>query len=518
MANHNKMPNEAQENMTNNVTACPCIALKGDAETNYGYPSKANYCHKVEPAKPINLAYQGSVCLTGVFSTCPVYLGTWKGSLPPEIRGEASPKKKVSKRVWLWLFISIIGAGFLWVLTNPALRNTVFPPISVTEEAPRYILPSATKKTTTTSTPIATLTILNSPTDGGVQSNSEETATPSPTITHAIPTPGPFLKTPFGPFDSFIVHKVTSGESVTLLANMYDTSNEVIIAVNGLEQDYYFFGASTPRPTSDKPYQSPTPTISDSAAPTKRPTTTTRAIPTATKPSEITPTITKTPKPYETPEIWTTVLIRPGDILVILPGQKDVENLDRYQAVYTSQVVRVDDIARLYDLTADELRYINALGANDLIPAGRWLVIPYQEAGPPPTPVPTLAATIDFSYAITPPFGPAGEYILHMVREGENLSLIANRYHSGIEALRAANGFSAIYPGDVLVVLPGRIETEGIELFETLLVDQDISVQDLAAQMMVFQSDLSWFNGLEEDQIVPAGRWVIYLKPDDDGN
>lgn len=522
MAKRNETLNEPQEtttdNVTDKVTSCPYIALQGDSETYYGYPSKANYCHQVEPARPINLTYQGSVCLEENFNTCPVYLGTWKGSLPPEIRGEASPKKMVSKRFWLWLLLALIGIGLIWVLINPVMRNAIFPPIFATKEQPGFIIPSATYKPTTTPTPSAALAIPTTPTDEAAQFNREATATPSPTSTYSIPTPGPFLKTPFGPYDGFIVHKVASGESVTLLSNMYDTSNEVIIAVNGLEHDYYFFGASTPQPTTDKPYQSPTPTFSDSAAPTKRPTATRRAIPTATKPSDITPTITKTPTPYGTPEIWTTVLIRPGDVLVILPGQKDPENLDRYQAVYTSEVVRVDDIARLYNLTVDELRYINSLGSSDLIPAGRWLVIPYQEAGPPPTPMPTLAATIDFSYAITPPFGPTGEYVLHMVREGENITFIANRYHSRVEVLRAANGLSAIFPGDVLVVLPGMIDPEGIPMFETLLVDKDISVGDLAAQMSVFESDLLWFNSLEEDQIVPAGRWVIYPKPNEEGN
>lgn len=395
------------------------------------------------------------------------------------------------------------------------MGSAIFSAFSAPKENPNYVFPTATNTPTITSTPISALASVNTPTDEVAQSNGGPTATVTATPTFSVPTPGPFLSTPFGPYGSFVVHKVTEGESVPLIANRYETSNEVIIAVNGLEQDYYFFGARTPEPTSDKPYQSPTPTFSDSAAPTSPPTATKRAIPTATKPSEITPTITKTPTPYETPELWVTTLIRPGDVLVILPGQTDPEQVGQYRAVYISEVVKVDDIARMYSMTGDELRYYNSLGSGELIAAERWLVIPYAEAGPPPTPVPTLAATIDFSYAITPHFGPSGEYVLHMIRPGENITLIANRYHTTVDVLRAANGFFALQPGDVLVILPGRDDPTGIPMFDTLLVSEDISAGELAAQMRVFESDLLWFNGLEDDQILPAGQWVIYPKPDE---
>ena len=411
--------------------------------------------------------------------------------------------------------MTLLGLGLLLISMNPMIRDTVLQLFSPKQESFSYVFPTASNTPTNTSTPTSSQASVISQEAEEAQSIVEGTATPSLTPTLFVPTPGPFLQTPFGPYGSFIVHKVSAGESVTLLADRYETSNEVIIAVNGLEEDYYFFGASTPQPTSDKPYQSPTPTFDDSAAPTKHPTATTRAIPTATKPSEK-PTITTTPTPYETPEIWTTVLIRPGDVLVILPGQTDPEQVGQYRTVYLREVAKVDDVARLYGITVDELRYYNSLGPGELIAAERWLVIPHEEAGPPPTPVPTLAATIDFSFAITPHFGPSGEYVLHMIRPGENITLISNRYHTTADVLRAANGFTALQPGNVLVVLPGQDDPTGIPMFETFLVSEDIKAEELAAQMRVFESDLLWFNSLEEDEMVPAGRWVIYPKPDEE--
>ncbi|MBL7163077.1 MAG: LysM peptidoglycan-binding domain-containing protein [Anaerolineales bacterium] len=243
---------------------------------------------------------------------------------------------------------------------------------------------------------------------------------------------------------------------------------------------------------------------------TLRPTGTKPAIPSAT----VRATITLTPTPYETPDVWTTVLIHPGDILVILPGMKDPESAGQYQAIYFDRVQKTADLAHLYSLTVDELRYYNGLGPGELIAADRWIVVPFGGDGPPPTPAPTLLVTIDLSSAITPKFGPEGEYVLHMVRRGENLPQIAARYHTTEEVLHQANEFTSLQPGNVLVVLPGRSDPTGIKSFGTLLVEDDIPVGVLASQMKVFESDLVWFNGLEDDQIVVTGQWLIYPNPE----
>ena len=491
-----------------NLDSCPFVGLKNDPETSFSYASKSNYCHKVQPPEPVSISYQESACLTAAYKRCPIYSPDWDGPLPVEIRRKVSKERHYARRFLLLFLLCLLIAGVAWLFLSDFGSTSVFaifdPQDNVAGVSTQasYVVDSPTPSPQTVEAsgeePTATLGATNTP-----------SLTITPSATYPVSTPGPFLKTPFGPYDGFVVHQVASGESVSLLASMYDTSNEVIVAVNGLDETYYFFGARTPRPTSDKPYLSPTPTFSEDAEPTKRP-----AFATATTETNgAKPTKTLTPTAYKTPDVWTTTLIYPGDVLVILPGQKDLEEVRQYRAVYVDKVVRVEDFARMYDLTVDELRYYNSLGAGDLIPADRWLVVPHQEGSPPPTPAPTLAATIDFSHAITPRFGPSGEYVLHMVRPGENISLIAERYHTTVQVLQAANGFTGLNPGDVLVVLPGRSDPEGVRMFETFLVSEDIAVEDLAAQMRVFESDLLWFNQLEEGSIVPAGQWVIYPKP-----
>ena len=524
MANHHATDNEVREKRVvieaSNGVACPFIAQKGDPDTHYAFASAANYCHQVNPIEPIALSYQRTVCLTDKFNNCPVYLGTWKSSLPPEIRAEVVHQKRSLRRTWLWLLSALAAMVIIWILINPTLLAGWLPASSAAQEY-SYVLPTDSKTPTVTSTIQATLAVVPTSTGTNGQSLDYLTVTPSPTPSvFYVPTLGPFFMTPFGPHESFLIHRVHEGESVSKIAEMYDTSNDVIIAVNGLEGDYYFFGevTNTPGPVLTGPYISPTPTIDLTITPTKTipPEPTKPGIPTPTK--EWNPTITVTGTPYETPDVWTVVLVHPGDILVILPGVKDPLGVDRYQAIYIDTATKVDDLARFYDMTGDEFRYLNSLGPGSLIAVDRWIVVPYKDAGAPPTPHPTLIATIDFSKALTPRFGPTGEYVLHMVRPGESIPQIAAMYHTTEDVLDQANylanSFTPLQPGDVLVILPGRKEAKGVKLFGTLLVDEDIPIGELASTIRVFESDLTWFNNLEDDQIVPAGRWLIYPRED----
>ena len=499
-----------------NVHSCPYVGLKSDSETSFSYASKSNYCHKVQPPEPVGISYQGSICLTEEYKSCPIYLQDWDDPLPADIRRKVSKQRRLPRLLFLLFLLLLLVAGSVWWFLGGFGNPIVFPSFGQSEN------------TVVVSTQVSQVS--DSPTPSqqtGIGFFGDEqtptivaTNTPSMTLTSSatfsLPTPGPFAKTPFGPYERFLVHKVTSGESVSKIADMYNTTSEVIIAINRLVEDYYFFGETTPTSVSDLdgPYYSPTPTLPEGVNPTKTlPATATKpAIPTKTE--RVRSTKTLTPTPYETPNVWTTVLIHPDDTLVILPGVKDHETVDQYQAIYLHSVKKVEDLARLYGLTEDELRYYNGLQPGDVLLADRWLVVPFKSDGSPPTPVPTLMATIDFSLALTQKFGPQGEYVLHMVRVGENLPYIADLYHTTEEVLVQANEFDNLQPGDVLVVLPGRSNPQGIESFGTFLVEEDIPVGMLASQMKVFESDLVWYNGLEDDQVVEQGQWLIYPNPE----
>jgi hypothetical protein len=85
------------------------------------------------------------------------------------------------------------------------------------------------------STPTFTL----SPT---MTSTSTQTNTPTPAGTATF-TPGPALNTPFGSEDfKFIVHEVQPGESLTMLAQRFDTTVDVLWVINGLGERTLWVG------------------------------------------------------------------------------------------------------------------------------------------------------------------------------------------------------------------------------------------------------------------------------------
>lgn len=513
MANQTQPTDQMQDNQMNllarNGVKCPAIGLKKDSGTHYSFASKSHYCHQVKPSEPVNISFQDGVCLSANFANCPVYTEAWRGSLPIEIRGEAPPKKKSRSWWWVWLLLIPLVAILVWVGMNLFLSGRIPSLNLISQEPTSYPLAAMINTPVITATQTTIPAAIASPTATETAAGKVE-STPTASATLPFPTLGPFIKTPFGPFESFVIHQVAAGESVGKIADIYNTTTDVIIAVNRLVEDYYFFGETTP--TSDPaltPYYTWTPTFSPADA---QSTPTKPFIPTETRRPGGKPT--HTPTPYLTPDVWTTVLIHPGDILVILPNVKDHSGANQYQAIYISIAQKVDDLANLYNLTPDELRYINDLGPGELIASERWIVVPYGGAGPPPTPVPTVLATIDISFALTPRFGPAGEYLLHMVRPGDNVPQIAALYHTTEDVLRQTNEVLDLQPGDVLVVMPGRIDPEDIRPFGTVLIEEDIPVGILASQMRVFESDLVWYNGLEDDQVVLAGQWLIYPNPE----
>jgi len=79
------------------------------------------------------------------------------------------------------------------------------------------------KKNTKTIEPPAAVLI------GIPSETTTSTPTPRPTGTKpATLTPGPAFETPFGPDQSYLLHRVSEGESYAQIAEMYDTSTEVL--------------------------------------------------------------------------------------------------------------------------------------------------------------------------------------------------------------------------------------------------------------------------------------------------
>jgi hypothetical protein len=124
---------------------------------------------------------------------------------------------------------------------------------------------------------------------------------------------------------------------------------------------------------------------------------------------------------------------------------------------------------------------------------------------------PTLMPTAPSFRTLETPIGRNTQLIIHQVREGESLELIARLYATTIEAIRAIN-YSIPSPLLInsLVVVPYELtNVELLPAFQAFQVPADISVEVLAQQMNVDPSLLKQYNQLNDGEILKSGDWLL---------
>jgi hypothetical protein len=75
--------------------------------------------------------------------------------------------------------------------------------------------------------------------------------------------------------------------------------------------------------------------------------------------------------------------LHPDMILVIVPSLKENLVYPLFHPIFIDQDATVSSIAEVYSVTSDDLRRYNSLGEGDILPGGRWIVIPINRT---PTP------------------------------------------------------------------------------------------------------------------------------------
>ena len=121
----------------------------------------------------------------------------------------------------------------------------------------------------------------------------------------------------------------------------------------------------------------------------------------------------------------------------------------------------------------------------------------------PPTPGPGLFT----------PFGPQGEYLLHQVKFGDNLPNLAKQYQTDRDVIVASNSMltnQALQPDQVIVIMPGRMDSFGVDDLLVLFLEQDTPIEDLASSFGVTPEELRYYSDLGPGGIVPGGRWLIF--------
>lgn len=77
-----------------------------------------------------------------------------------------------------------------------------------------------------------------------------------------------------------------------------------------------------------------------------------------------------------TNELTPGIFIQPDMVLVILPGVTDAAGLSVLHPVFLDQDASLSELSVLYDVSESDLREYNSLGEGDLIPGGRWIIVP----------------------------------------------------------------------------------------------------------------------------------------------
>ena len=212
---------------------CPHLGLVDDPKTRMQFPNSCQACHRADPPQPVVLTHQRTFCLAQAHTECEGFSTGWPEGFPRQLRNKHCPRSRgrrpatVVRRLAVAVLLVVLLVGALLGVANLPLETwfggrmgTPTPKLAATQtrQALAAILtstatPSLTHTSTPTPVPTSTPTVFLTPTD----------------------TPGPALKTPFGqPGVQLLIHEVQTQESLTVIANQYNTTIDVLWLMNGL--------------------------------------------------------------------------------------------------------------------------------------------------------------------------------------------------------------------------------------------------------------------------------------------
>lgn len=211
---------------------CPYLGVHDDPETSVSYPSEHNYCHCSATIEPISLDHQQTFCLGTAYQTCPVFSNqTAVAPKQGNLLSRLNTMLPGANHKWgRWVLIGIVLVVIIGTLLVQTLRvasqQAVDPSPtakSVFTETSLAIVVSPTKKTTATPTVMASKTKQVTPTVPSPVPSFTATVQPSATLKPTATNPNSFR---------LVLHKVVAGDSLSLIATQFHTTQEAIQAIN----------------------------------------------------------------------------------------------------------------------------------------------------------------------------------------------------------------------------------------------------------------------------------------------
>lgn len=144
-------------------------------------------------------------------------------------------------------------------------------------------------------------------------------------------------------------------------------------------------------------------------------------------------------------------------------------------------------------------------------PAASASLVPSREAtliptSPAVTPFPTTGPELETR------FGPEDQFLIHSMQAGQSYAYLERYYQTTREVIEATNQLyegASLWPGTLLVILPGVAEVPDLPRFVVYFVEKPIDIVELAGMYSCTVDEIRYYNELGIEETIQAGRWLI---------
>lgn len=124
----------------------------------------------------------------------------------------------------------------------------------------------------------------------------------------------------------------------------------------------------------------------------------------------------------------------------------------------------------------------------------------------------TIIATPYTPHAIETPFGENPKLVIHQVQEGEGYILLAQRYGTTVEAIKAINlDFpESLWVNNILVIPINTDSVDGLPKFSVReITTEGLTIEDYAQRMQLDAAILKLYNALPDGYLLDMGDLII---------